>query len=194
MLLLKERLVTQRTQLRNRYREILLINCAYIYNSLTMITIQYTTWPQSLNKSIMQNRYKYYNGFKPTSCKPYSSLVDIPHCLHLSYNSGVKNTLQRHQHCNMTTTKTEKSHDADTGPGITQQLPKTQPMTSHACSLTRLSRQVLNSALPSGAIQSIQPPFLVLFSVFYRIRPHPFRTRDCRNPSSISCDKHNIVY
>ena len=145
----------------------------------------------------MQDWYKYYNGFKPTSCKPNSlSLmsVDIPHCLHLSYNSGVKNTLQRHKHCNMTTTKTEKSHDADTGTGITQWLPKTEPMTSHACSLARLSRQVLNSALPSGAIQSIRPPLLVLLSVFYRIQPHPFRTRDRQNPSSISCDKHNISY
>ena len=43
----------------------------------------------------------------------------------------------------MTTTKTEKSHDADTGTVITQQLPKLEPMTSHARSLARPPRRVL---------------------------------------------------
>ena len=55
----------------------------------------------------------------------------------------------------MTTTKTEKSHDADTDTVVTQQLPKTEPKTSHAGLLTRPSHQVLNSACPSGAIQLI---------------------------------------
>ena len=125
--------------------------------------------------------------------------VDIPHCLRVSYNSGVihygdTNIVIFWLQYDDDEDSTENSRDANAGTVVTQQLPKTEPMTSHARSLARPSRRVLNSALPSGTIQSVQPPFLVLSSVFYRIRPHPFRTRDRRNPSSTCCDKHNISY
>ena len=90
--------------------------------------------------------------------------VDIPHCLRVSYNSGVthyrdtnivilwlqhddeedgKIPRRRHRHRDNTTVTPEHSRWRHT--------PRR--------SLTRSSRQVLNSALPSGAIQSVQPPF-----------------------------------
>ena len=121
--------------------------------------------------------------------------VDIPHCLRVSYNSGVIHYRDTNtvilwlQHDDEEDRKIPRRRHRDN-----TQLHKTEPMTSHACSLAWSSRRVLNSALPSGAIQSIKPPFPVLSSVFYTIRPHPFRTRDRRNPSSTSCDKHFFFF
>ena len=66
----------------------LFINYAYINNSLTMIALQYTT---SINQSRKTDINIMASGplhnANPTR-RPIPS-VDIPHCLRVSYNSGV---------------------------------------------------------------------------------------------------------
>ena len=126
------------------------------------------------------------------TCHPIPS-VDIPYCLHVSYNSGVIHYGDTNivifwwQHDD---DEDRKSHD--TGTVRTQQLPKTELMTS---------RLLARKAVLSGAKKRtpfwrhlVQPPFLVLSSVFHWSWPHPFRIRGHQIPSSTSCDKHSISY